>query len=232
MAKLKCIIQTGIQRTGHSIRFFSSARFNSTYPQLKYMSQEDRINFAIDELEPKTPEVAHLQGLGYLSGGRATVEKAVTAFKLALELSDGKYWPSSVKLAQIYAELEKYNLAYDVLAAGVTNLHSSIQANDDSLEDLRSMILSNSPSERFQEKILFPQHTNSHYEENLWLSSWKTAYFYSKLGELQKAYKTLILAKDFLEEALRNDKHALEYLRQQLPSQQNDRNESILSRFA
>ncbi len=216
MARLKHIFGRELIASRSSLSFFSTKPPSNSKHHWQDMSYNERVNYAMDELEPKSADIAFYQGLGFLVGELSSIEKSVAAFKAALKLSEGSYWPASIKLAQIYAELGNYKSAYLVLNDAVATLHRAIESNDRSLGRIRSWIMNSQPSHKFQEKPFFLPHNNEHNEEKLWLACYDAAHYYAKLGELPKAYQTLISAKDYLEHALLYDRHAFEYLREQL----------------
>ena len=213
MARLKVIFSrcnTAINYT-FSQRFFSN--YQSNLPNWEQMTEEERISFSVNDPNPETADEAYYKGLGLLSGGEDLYEESIDAFEQAIKLSNGNHWLATLKLANIYYDLEQYQQAYKTIVDSIKKLHSNILTDNFSPEKFVPMKSSEKIGRQKYEKV-----NPSSPEEKTWLHDWELAQDYALHGYHKKAYEVLNSATDSLENLLRNQKISLEFLKKNLAS--------------
>ena len=213
MARLKGIFSrcnTTINYT-YSRRFFSN--YQSNLPNWEQMTEEERICFSVNDPNPETADEAYYKGLGLLSGGKDLYEESIHAFEQAIKLSEGNHWLATLKLANIYYDLEHYEQAYKTIVESIKKLHSNI-LTDNFLPKKFIPMKSGKKIVRQKYKNVNPYFS----EEKTWLRDWKTAQDYALHGYHKKAYEALNSATDRLENLLRNQKISLDFLKKNLAS--------------
>jgi hypothetical protein len=211
MAKLKYLISRGFHKPANLL--------GPTPPEWPKMSRKERIDFALDEFEPKSAEIAYYQGVGLMSGPPQNNGKSMAAFNLALQLTKGKFFRASVELSRVYVKEANFSMAYSVIIDAVETLHESIKSGNFSIEEIKEISNENRGRAKFQKKTMPHGLPNEHTKENIWIQSWKVSMCLSKMGDFRDAYNVLMIGVKHLENALQNYENSIIYLRQHLISE-------------
>jgi hypothetical protein len=211
MARLKYLITRGFHKPTNLL-----GPVPSEWPK---MSRRERIDFALDEFEPESAEIAYYQGIGLMNLSPQTNGKTMAAFNLALQLAKGKFWSASVQLSKVYANEGNYNMAYSVIIDAVKTLHNSIKSDNFSVEEIKDISNENKSRSIYQKKTMPHGLPNEHNEEDAWLICWKASMSLSKVGDFGGAYDVLMKGVIHLENALQNYESSILYMRQHLLSE-------------
>lgn len=154
MSRLKTIFSRNRNPINlYAHRFFSTNKSNSA--SWETMTNDQRINYALQEDEPETSDVAYFKALGLLRLGSEFTDQAVTALQQALDLSGGNYWAATCKLANIYTNLGLEQKALEVWKTGSSRLNDEIKLSDRSVlfDTIKEQLSVDSDSHNIENKI-------------------------------------------------------------------------------